>query len=166
MQLDADQALLAARFNPLQRAWVDFLLRFRLDWFCTFTFRDAVHPEAANKKLLYLLRALNRDVFGNNWQRRTTGIYWVAGIEYQRRGVLHFHGLLGAPENLGEKLRRLYWMEFWFRIAGIARIEQIDDHVLVAAYVSKYVAKGGEVELSQSLVAYCRQLNLPVAPIR
>lgn len=166
MSLDSCHRDLAASLSPLQRAWIDFLLRFPLDWFCTFTFRDAVHPEAAAKRLLYLVSALNRDVFGNHWQRRTSGIYWVAGIEYQRRGVLHFHGLLGAPENLGEKFRRLYWMEFWFRIAGIARIEQISDHVLVAAYVSKYVTKAGEVELSKSLIAYCRQMNLPVAPIR
>jgi hypothetical protein len=49
-------------------------------------------------------------------------------------------------------LRRLYWMDRWHELAGYARIEPIESTAAVSRYVSKYVVKGGEIDLGGPLV--------------
>jgi len=70
-------------------------------------------------------------------------VQWVRALEYQRRGVIHYHALLAGVQEL----RRLSWMDLWNELAGYARIEPIRDGSVVRRYVSKYVAKGGELDL-------------------
>jgi hypothetical protein len=43
-----DPAVNAGELEALQRAWVTFLRQWAWQWFCTFTFREIVHPEAAD----------------------------------------------------------------------------------------------------------------------
>jgi hypothetical protein len=42
-------------------------------------------------------------------------------------------------------------MDIWNELAGFARIEAIRDSTAVRRYVSKYVVKGGELELGRPL---------------
>ncbi len=149
------------RQSPLQEAWIEFLGRYAFEWFCTFTFVEVTHPESAYKRFLWFVNQLNCRLYGRNWRRNPYGgVYWVNALEYQRRGVVHFHSLLGAPGDLNAMARRYEWKRFWCEIAGIARIERIDSAVNVTAYVSKYVVKGGELDLSRSLAAYVQQARM------
>ena len=148
--------------DALTAAWLNLLGRYRFDWFMTGTFRDSVHPEEAAKRFRRFINDLNRSLYGRRWMRQPGGgVYWVVGWEMQRRDVLHLHVLIGDVEDLNNRARRLTWMDHWNRLAGFARIEAIVDHQAVARYVCKYVAKGGEIDLSSNLSAYAEQFKVP-----
>jgi hypothetical protein len=51
-----------------------------------------------------------------------------------------------------QDLRRLTWMDRWHELAGYARIEPMDAADAVVQYVSKYVVKGGEIDMGGPLV--------------
>jgi hypothetical protein len=159
------QLQLAARAkSPLQTAWIEFLQRFPMQWFCTMTFKHHVHPEAADKLWRVWVSKLNRSLYGVRWyQRPECGIYWIRALELQKREVIHYHALVGDVQDMNASARRLRWMDEWFRLAGIARIEAIESDAAVSAYVSKYVTKGGEIELSGSMrsFAQAQALALP-----
>lgn len=132
--------------------WRSFLERWEWDWFCTFTFRDHVHPEKADKAFRVLMVKINRALYGSHFYKHPEiGVRWVRAIELQRRGVLHYHALLGA-QGLKD-LRRLAYMDKWDELAGFARIEAIRSPLAVMRYVSKYVLKagGGEIDLGGPL---------------
>ena len=148
----------------LRDAWQEFLSRFPLNWFCTFTFTENVHPERAAKLFRALIKRLNRDLYGSHFERKgLVGVYWVLAWEYQKRGVLHFHALLGATQDLNTLARRFDYMKAWEDLgppAGFSRIEAIESQVAVQRYVTKYVAKGGQIDLSESLKAFAQQQAL------
>jgi len=142
------------RRMPLERAWVELLARCAWNWFGTFTFASSVHPEAADKAFRWWVRELNRHVYGKNW-KRGGGIEWVRGLEYQKRSVIHYHALLRTEANLNYQASRLEWMRQWELIGGgFARIYGADCREELLAYIAKYVAKGGEIDLSQCLEAF------------
>ena len=155
-------AALIRNGTELADAWRDFLGTFHWEWFCTLTFREATHPEAAYKKFGLWVGELNDSIFGNNWRTRAWadgGLHWVCALEWQRRGVLHFHALLGGRRALGEsgvnddlyRADRMVWARRWGQLAGFAKLDMISDQDrAVCGYVSKYVAKGGAVDLSRN----------------
>jgi hypothetical protein len=150
--------------EALAQAWRRFLAPFPMQWFCTLTFTEDVHPERAAKLFRLFVRRLNRQLYGAHFERRgLEGIFWVLAWEYQKRGVLHFHALLGDVEDLNTRARRLDWMDQWHGFgspAGIARIEAIDSQDAVRDYVTKYVTKGGQIDLSRSLRSFAQQHTL------
>lgn len=152
------------RTEETVQAWRDFLARFPMQWFCTFTFTDSVHPERAGKLFRLLVRRLNRHLYGSHHERRgLQGVFWVLASEYQKRGVLHFHALIGDVTDLNARARRLDWMDRWLELgppAGYARIEAIDSQDAVRAYTTKYVTKGGQIDLSASLRGFAQQQAL------
>jgi hypothetical protein len=92
--------------NTLLDSWAQFLDRWPWDWFTTHTFRDDIHPEAANKVWNRWVHQLNRHVFGIRYTHRPNdGVTWARGLEYQRRGVIHFHALIGRIPNTVRRLR-------------------------------------------------------------
>jgi hypothetical protein len=132
--------------QALKEAWVELLSRYTWDWFCSFTFRgDILHPEKAGKKFSVLVAKINRTLYGQRYYKHGKSIRWVRAIEMQKRGVLHYHALL-AGERLQE-LRRLTFMDEWDGLAGWARIEPLRSSQAVYRYVSKYVTKGGEIDI-------------------
>jgi len=142
--------------KDIRNAWCQFLGRWQWEWFCTLTFRDIVHPEAADKAFRYFVSQLNRQLYGPRWYRKAYGgLPWVKGLEYQRRGVIHFHCLFADVKNL----RRLSCMDRWNHIAGYARIEPISDKWAVRRYITKYSLKEGETELGGALSGSARTLN-------
>ncbi|GAH98274.1 unnamed protein product, partial [marine sediment metagenome] len=107
-------------------------------------------------------------------------ITWVRGLEFQKRGTLHFHSLFaGLPEFLNEevdKAMRFQSMKIWESIGnrgksedkilpslynkpsvlkrgceayesktGFARVYPYKEGA--CEYISKYVAKGGELDI-------------------
>lgn len=145
----------------ISQSWSVFLSRYKWDWFCTFTFREPVHPERAAKAFRYFCNRLNTEIHGANWRRRRDGgVFWVRALEYQKRDVIHYHALMGDVEDLNARTRRLYWMDWWNapQHFGYAKIELPNGHGAVANYVAKYVAKGGEIDVSENLRSYAAQI--------
>jgi len=127
--------------------WVSFIKdldqRVGFDWWVTLTFRGPVHPESALKCLGRWEHKINRKVYGVRYGRRGEGISSIVAIEYQKRGVLHFHaltagtklparrGIVSAPPTAPwihlrkdgvREFRRMTAMDSWNDLAGIARI--------------------------------------------
>lgn len=147
---------------PLLHAWTQFLSQWKWDWFATLTFRfddtsarsiktkvrhPLIHPERANKVFRLWVSKMNRSLYGPRWAKYCAGAWWVRAEEFQRRGMLHYHALLGGVSDL----RRLTWMDEWEKLAGYARIEPPKDARAVRSYCAKYVLKGGEIELGGPL---------------
>jgi hypothetical protein len=158
-----------AKTSGLRDAWVKLLGEFHWDLFGTLTFRNDTHPEAALKLFRLFVSQLNRKLYGPRWSKHGKGIGWCVALERQLRGVLHLHCLLAEPELT--RLLKSSWFkenghwanalnESWNALAGFARIEPIKHAELVAGYVSKYVIKGGEIDLGGPLM----QRRLEQAP--
>ena len=134
-------ALSPAARPDLVQTWVEFLEPFEWEWFCTFTFREDVAPESAEKRFRFLIAKLNRRLFGPRWWRKGQSVQWVRALEYQKRGVIHFHALMRGVG--GED--RFAVMKEWEELAGFARIYPPRNGAAVRGYCAKYVAKGGEL---------------------
>ena len=137
----------------LKEGWREFLARYPWIWFCTFTFAQEVHPEAADKRFRVWASKLSRSLYGPRWHKKRSGVYWIRALEFQRRGVIHYHALIGgarvakADERLARADRRL-WEREWLEVGrGFARVEAPRCIGSVSGYCAKYVAKGGEIDL-------------------
>jgi hypothetical protein len=84
----------------------------------------------------------------------------VCAWEYQRRGVVHIHALLGDVGGLNVRARRLDWKDRWDTLAGFAKVEAIRQQDSVQRYCTKYIAKGGRIDLSDSLKNFAQQQAL------
>ncbi len=147
--------------GELQSAWIELLSQYRWDLYGTLTFPESKHPEAAYKLFRLFISQLNRKIWGPRWYKHGKGIAWCVALEYQRRGVVHFHCLLAEPALL--ELHKASWYqaqngrwqnelnEMWLELAGFARVHRIANVEAVQQYVSKYVVKGGEIELGGPL---------------
>lgn len=154
--------------------WVELLAREPWHWFCTLTFSPTrqitdkytgerktverfhpirgMHLEAADKAFRFFVHSLNRKLYGNNFRRIPHGgVIWARGQEFHKSGRVHFHSLFAAPDcDLNKATSRYYWHEWWYREFGRNQIESPRDQDDVLGYVSKYVAKDGEVDLSSN----------------
>jgi hypothetical protein len=125
----------------LPRAWAQLLGRWPWDWFITLTFKDPVHPEQARKYFDRWLTRLDLERRLLGFFDQVDGLVWARGIERQQRGVLHFHVLLSNVGELRYRVARDHWPHGFVWVQRIRRVED------VTAYLAKYVAKGGEVDL-------------------
>ena len=127
--------------------YADWLLNLK-NWvnFLTLTFKDITPPDVARSKFNYLVQVLNRDAFGKHYVRKVGHSYfsYVLAVEYQRRGVIHFHVL--TDRNINYDLLHRYWNI----AAGFAWAEPVKDKCKVIAYCSKYCVKGGNVDIYES----------------
>lgn len=131
-------------------AWADFLGRFEWTWFCTLTFRESVHPEKAEKLFHVWWCMMNARLYGRRWyKKKDRCVRWVRAIEMQKRNVLHYHALIGGKGT--PKLKAREFEEAWFKLAGIARMSPVEAQGAVLAYVSKYVSKGGRIDMGGPL---------------
>ena len=144
--------------------WVEFLESWSWDWFGTFTSRDIIHPEQMNKRFRFFVYEMNCELYPHRLRirangrrdlrlKRDEGVYWCRAMEWQRRGVIHYHALLGGVGNL----RRLSYMDRWKELAGFAKIQPPHGDEAVRRYVAKYVTKGsglGEIDLGGALARY------------
>lgn len=145
---------------PVQKAYGEWLAGYNWQWFCTLTFREPPHPERAEKTFGYWIHRINQKMYGRRYKKRHDGIYWVLALEYHQSGVIHFHALLGDVEDLNVKYSRRDARNLWYELAGIGRIDAIDDRLsMVTNYVSKYVTKGGDLTVGPGLEYYASQLS-------
>ena len=159
--------------DAVAAGYAEMLAREPWHWFATLTFSptkvvrdkwtgervkvDRYHPlrgmhlEAADKAFRWWTTQLNKHLYGRHWQRGHGGVIWARGQEFHRDGKVHFHAVMAAPDDdLNRIASRYQWHECWFREFGRNQIERPRDQDEVCAYVSKYVAKEGEVHFSRN----------------
>jgi hypothetical protein len=139
--------------------WDVLLARYRWDWFATFTFPDEVHPEAADKRYRVWMSKLQQAVTGSkHWDRHPADtVRWARGLEWQKRGVIHYHALMYQRRNLDLLERRKHWEAVWLDISGgFCSIFPCDSANAVRSYVAKYCGKGGQVDCSRDLPTVAR----------
>jgi len=145
-------------------AWVVLLARYEWCWFGTFTFKDAIHPEAADKAFKYWVSLVGQSYLGKNWRRKAARApQWVRGLEWQRRDVLHYHALItNVPREYAEFAWRVFFRQLWVSrdIGGFMRLDACDGSDAVYSYLTKYVVKGGEIDISPNLPAFVPRLAL------
>lgn len=130
--------------SKIQESWIYFLNKYPWVWFVTLTFHEDLHPEQADKRYFRYVRAINELIYGKRYFKKGLGIIHTKAIEYQKRGVIHFHCLMGFGV---EKLNNFDCMDLWLKQGnGFARIYPYTKE-RAEWYVSKYVAKGGEIDL-------------------
>ncbi len=138
----------------LKDAWVEFIKRYEpFSWYVTLTFKEPKHPESADKAFFRWIRYINGSLYGRRYREKKKGVTYIKCMEYQKRDVVHFHCLIGAP-NL-YKLKRLDFMKAWeydcYRskelVNGYARIYEYNAARGAVNYCSKYVLKGGEIDI-------------------
>jgi len=150
--------------NPsLPTVWASFLnkIEWRWCWYGHFTFRDVsglpgglkhhVHPETAVKVWDKWIHGLNRESYGvKYWKDKSKGVVWARGSEFQIRGAIHFHALIGL---IPDRVRRMDYLDEWFTMAGIARIYEYEPGKGAEFYMSKssYAWKHGEIDLGGPL---------------
>jgi len=139
----------------LQSAWVELISRHDWQWFGTFTFREEVHPEKADKLFRLWCALVDESHLGSTWHRKSqqkNRLQWVRGLEWQKRGVLHYHALIrNLPAYRDGFSDRLTWAGKWNELAGFGLICPVAEIGGAAGYISKYCAKGGEVDVCPAL---------------
>jgi len=156
--------------SPMQSAWLSLIKKYEpYDWFVTLTFRDQVHREVADRRFKRWIRHINLTLYGGNFVKKKKGVTWFKAMERQKRGVLHFHCLIGSPDMY--RLKRKNFNKLWetncglptskFRVDhgrfdkilaepgsldwlsnGFAMIHKYDPSKGADYYCSKYVTKG------------------------
>lgn len=133
--------------------WEALLDRYVWEWFATFTFKDRVHPESADKLFRVWMSKLQRSVAGSRWFNKPQDtVRWARGLEWQRRGVLHYHALLFHRRSLFQVADMRRFQGVWEDLtSSFCRIYPCDSGAAVRAYIAKYCGKGGEVDISPDL---------------
>jgi hypothetical protein len=130
-------------------AWIDWVADKRA-WksMLTLTFDDKKHQydvstTDAKNYWRMLVRQLNVGVFGEHYTKHCHHSYfsYVIGLEYQKRGVVHFHVLVDNYVNY-ELIHRL-----WGNAHGFVWISPVTDRAVVVEYVCKYIMKQGDANL-------------------
>ena len=116
----------------------------------TLTFRDEKYHDVAIAYFKKLVRYLNKDVFGKQYKKIVKESYfsYALGIEYQRRGVIHFHAIVDRPVNF----KRIHTL--WNKWAGFAWIDNIRNQYDCVRYIAKYILKGGQNEVHKAKKLY------------
>jgi len=137
-------------------------------WYLSLTFKNFVYQEYAIRQFKRFIRLMNEGIFGKRFRgngkgdSKCRGVSWLNAIEWQRRGVLHFHALVGGesfklstpgyPPMSGYKDIWQYGLKkksgkYKFRPNGFAKIVEYDSKKGAKYYLSKYVTKGGELDI-------------------
>lgn len=163
-RLDLERA--ARHADQVASAYAAFIGRANWHWFGHYTFRlhhhsahGGVHPERADKAFRLKMSFLNRSLYGPRWaQKWHGGCMWARGQEFHKDGRVHFHAVISAPtDDLNTLARRMSWVDWWYGEPfkfGICRIGRPETQNDVVEYISKYVAKGGEIDLSKNFGAW------------
>lgn len=136
------------------------------DWICnqatwttflTLTFRNIdTTEEHADKGYRWLVRVLNKELFGDRYTRIVNHSYFSYFIaqEKQKRGALHYHVLIDRPVNY----RLIH--DFWGRYFGYAQTQRIRSVYSTAIYAIKYCIKDNNYRIYKA-AAYYKPETLP-----
>lgn len=106
--------------------------------FFTLTFKENVQDiKYANSEFKKFRQRLSRHIFGRN---EPNGLRYVAVIEFQQRGAIHYHMItFNAPYVPHAELERIWGH-------GFIKVNAIDEVDNVGAYVTKYMTKDNDDE--------------------
>jgi hypothetical protein len=114
------------------------------DWYTTHTFRAEY---VSHKEADYHWYAWWNSVCIAARVKQLERPYYFRVVEYQDRGTLHYHGLVGGVGDI----RRLLFKDFW-ELHGFARVEAYDPKLGANYYVGKYLTKSeGDIRFSHKL---------------
>ena len=141
----------------LRGAWGEWIGAQPWDLFVTLTSEKQTHPEAMLKRFRYCMHKASDHVYGRRWERRGQGAQWVTGLERTKQGWPHSHAVVRFPgvDITGQDGRAIfdlgYWQKWMTNTGGFAWLELPRCAQAVVQYVTKYVVKDGELELSPSV---------------
>lgn len=151
--------------------WLSLIQEQEWELFVSLTFQhDVMSPVLARQRFDKWMGSLNCDLFGWRYRRKGKGIRYALGIEYQKRGVVHFHVLMSAPgllENVSYKRMHALWQTNGQRnprtgafvteirkgkevprlVNGYLWVNRVEDQNCVTGYLTKYISKGGQIDL-------------------
>ncbi|MBA7714669.1 hypothetical protein ES703_123699 [subsurface metagenome] len=135
-----------------RRAFGEWLSVPQWDWYTTHTFKaNYVSPRQADKAWYSWLNSLRVAAKAKGYTPSVYGEqapFYFRVAEYQDRGTLHYHALIGGVGDI----RRLLFKDFW-ELNGFARVEAYDPARGAAAYVAKYLNKAdGDIRFSHNLI--------------
>lgn len=141
-----------------RKAFGEFLSRPQWDWYTTQTFKaEYVSPRQADRAWYSWFNSLRISAKAMGLTPSLYGEqapFYFRVAEYQDRGTLHFHSLIGG---LGD-IRRLMFKDFW-ELNGYARVEAYDPDRGAAGYLGKYLTKDdGDIRFSHNLTRHLTNL--------
>ena len=126
------------------------------NWYTTHTFKAAyVSPKQADHdwyswfnglRVSAKAKGLTLSVYGS------IAPFYFRVVEYQDRGTLHYHALIGGVGDI----RRLLFKDIW-ELHGFARVEKYDVGRGANFYVGKYLTKAdgvGDIRFSHNVEQY------------
>ncbi len=121
----------------LRQVYGDWLGALPWDWYGTFTFAQPIYPDQAGHRYERWAELLQQEL---GWVMQH-----ARALEWQRRGVVHFHALiLGVRKQTNRK----EWERKWEEIGGgFAAIFPYDRELGAVYYLGKYLVKNGEVDM-------------------
>ncbi|GAH99579.1 unnamed protein product [marine sediment metagenome] len=137
-----------------RRAFGEWLSLPEWDWFTTHTFKaQFVSPRQADKAWYSWFNGLRASAKAKGYTPSLYGEqapFYFRVAEYQDRGTLHFHTLIGGVGDI----RRLLFKDMW-ELFGFARVEAYDQSRGAAGYVAKYLNKAdGDIRFSHNLTQH------------
>lgn len=93
------------------------------------------------------------DKFIKRVKTRVKGVQYIAVLEFQKRGAIHFHLLCNFPYMPVEEIAKLWGN-------GFVRINRIDNVDNVGAYITKYMSKDNLDERLQGRKCYTMSKGL------
>lgn len=140
--------------GSLRDAWSEWLSHRPWDLFATLTADGRSHPEALHKRFRYCVHKISDDLYGRAQTRIACPIEYVNGIERHKSGWPHSHALLrmpGVDMRDPSQFSLAYWQRFMSDTGGWAWLSVPRGQGDVVGYVTKYVAKEGDLAFSDNL---------------
>ena len=127
--------------------WLASLVGDQPAWLVTITHaKQSTHPEFSVKARCQWLNDLNSEIFGRRYLRRGDGLLSAFGLEYQKRGTVHQHGIL-AGWGLLEARRSVQCAAIASLARGFCHIDLPRNSEKAIRYCAKYVSKEGELDI-------------------
>ena len=129
------------------------------DWYTTHTFKaDYVSPRQSDQAWYSWFNGLRVSAKAKGYTPSLYGElapFYFRVAEYQDRGTLHYHALIGGVGDI----RRLLFKDMW-ELNGFARVEAYEADKGANYYVGKYLTKeAGDIRFSHNLTQHLTQLE-------
>jgi hypothetical protein len=155
--------------ESLRGQWAQWVGGQPWDLLLTVTSERQTHPEAMLKRTRYLMNIASDHVYGKHWDRRGTGIQWLAGLERTKQGWPHSHVLMRFPDFdlCGPQGKAVFPLAYWhkkFSDGGFVKFDIPRSTQAVVAYVTKYVVKDGDLHWSANCTFPAPPPQVPLLP--
>lgn len=151
---------MAWRTNPqgqikrARKAFGEWLSLPEWDWYTTHTWKqNFVSPKQADKAWYSWFNGLRVSAKAKDLTPSLYGEqapYYFRVAEYQDRGTLHYHALIGGVGDI----RRLLFKDMW-ELNGFARVEAYESGRGANFYIGKYLSKeDGDIRFSHNLTQH------------